>query len=499
MLNYLIRRLLLLPLTLFFIVLVNFIIINLAPGDPVTVAEVTQQGATRREDRSMAFGSDDKYLQFREFYGLTLPILFNAWPFTSEKSVKETLWRIVHRKESLESSKEMEYKEYEKMRLSFGDRSRFVMPILLDIAEDPDSDFATKRMAVQFFVRGGNRQAYLGPHLSEEEKAFNKKISKDSNTLSDLILRSSDPPDRVADKLKALRLWYGENQEFYHFNPGTSQKIKMFFFETRFFRYMSRVLRLDFGTLRNDSNRTVVSEVTKRFKYSLTLSVLPMVLTFFLCQIFGFTMAYYQNRWPDYSLNFLFLVLYAIPIFVVAPFLIEKVALNHYFPFTHIPIPIVGFTNSDSIYANETSLQRFFDMLQHLFLPLVAITYGTLAAQTRLSRTAVLEVLHQDYVRTARAKGISPFTILSKHVGRNASITIVTSIAGSLGVVLGGSLIVETLFEINGFGKFFYDGVINRDYNVIMFSALAGSFLTLLGYLIADIAYTVLDPRVTLD
>lgn len=89
--------------------------------------------------------------------------------------------------------------------------------------------------------------------------------------------------------------------------------------------------------------------------------------------------------------------------------------------------------------------------------------------------------------------------ILFKHVGRNAGVTIVTSLAGSLGIVLGGSLIVETLFDINGFGKFFYEAVLNRDYNVIMFSALAGSFLTLIGYLIADLAYMWLDPRITLE
>jgi peptide/nickel transport system permease protein len=130
---------------------------------------------------------------------------------------------------------------------------------------------------------------------------------------------------------------------------------------------------------------------------------------------------------------------------------------------------------------------------------MIAIMYGSLASSARLSRTAILETLRQDYVRTARAKGVATSVVLLKHVGRNAAITIVTSIAGSLGIVLGGSLIVETLFEINGFGKFFYDAVVNRDYNVIMFSAIAGSFLSLVGYLFADIAYTVLDPRVTLD
>jgi peptide/nickel transport system permease protein len=224
-----------------------------------------------------------------------------------------------------------------------------------------------------------------------------------------------------------------------------------------------------------------------------------MLVTFVLCQIFGTIMAYKQNRWPDYTLSLFFLILYALPVFVVAPFLIEEVALNHHFPFTNTPIPISGFTSPDAIYDKETSFQRLFDVMAHIFLPLIAVMYGGLAAQSRLSRTAVLEVMRQDYVRTAWAKGVPPFTIMFKHVGRNASITIVTSIAASLGIVLGGSLIVETLFEINGFGKFFYDAVVNRDYNVIMFSSLAGSFLSLIGYLVADVAYTVLDPRLTLE
>lgn len=498
MLNYVIRRLILLPVTLFFIVLVNFVIINLAPGDPVTVSEVSQEGAFRREDRSIAFGSDDRYLQFREFYGLTLPILFNTWPLLDKAYVDKTLWQIQNRKYTSESP-EMDFKEYEDLRRTFGDQSRFIMPFLLEIAENPQTDQAIKRLAVRFFVRGGNRQAYLGPEITQEQKLYNQKIAKENNLLNSLQIQESDSPEVIAEKLKKIQNWYEINESFYNFQPTFWQKIGMFFFDTRFFRYMSRVVRLDFGTLRNDSNKTVVNEVTKRFKYSLTLSILPMLVTFVLCQVFGFIMACNQKRWPDLSLNVFFLILYAIPIFVAAPFLIEKVALNHHFPFTHDPIPITGFTSPESIYEKETTPQRLLDVLQHIFLPLVAIMYGMLAAQSRISRTAILEVLHLDYVRTAHAKGVPPFTVLFKHVGRNAAITIVTSIAGSLGIVLGGSLIVETLFGIDGFGKFFYDAVINRDYNVIMFSALAGSFLTLLGYLVADIAYTMLDPRVTLE
>lgn len=500
MFNYLIRRLLLLPVTLFFIIMVNFVIINLAPGDPVTVTEVSQEGgASRSADKAMAFGADERYLQFRERYGLTLPILFNTWPWTTQQQVDEMLKMLISKKQYPTDNQEMPVKQYDALRVSFGDRSKYIMPQLLHVIMDENAPLAMRSMASRFFSRGGARQAYLGSDLSPTESAFNNKISIENNLLRKLILAPNDSEKTVNEKAGQLSEWYQQNYQAYHFEPTAGQKLKMFFFETRFFKYLRRVVTLDFGTLRNDDNKTVISEVTRRFKYSLTLAILPMLITFVLCQLFGFVMAYNQNRWPDYSFSVIFIILYALPIFVVAPFLIEEVAINGHFPFTNTPIPISGFTSSDRIYNGLNSYQRLFDILQHIFLPLVAIMYGSLAAQSRLSRTAVLEVLRQDYVRTAWAKGVPTSSIMVKHVGRNAAITIVTSIASSLGVVLGGSLIVETLFEINGFGKFFYDAVINRDYNVIMFSSFAGSLLSLLGYLAADIAYTVLDPRLTLE
>lgn len=499
MVNYLARRLILLPITLFFIVLVNFVIINLAPGDPTTVTEISPEGlAARSEERSAVFGSDERYLQFREHYGLTLPVLINLWSFTSPETVHRMLWQLAYRKESPHDAEEMRVKEYEKIRIGFGDRSKYVMPLLLKEAENRDEELELRKTAARYFVRGGTRQAYLGANLSDEQKAYNSEIAVSNDVLN--LFMATKPKN--AEEMNALavkmRGWYEKYKDVYALDPTFKQKLGMIV-QTRFLRYFSRVVTLDFGTLRNDNTKSVISEVTKRFKYSLTLSLLPLLITFFVSQTFGIGMAVWQNRWPDFTCNVFFLILYAIPVFVVAPFLIEKVALNHKFPFTDIPIPISGFTSPDAIYNGMTSKQRLFDVMEHIFLPLVAIMYGTIAASARLSRTAILEVLRQDFVRTARAKGLAQPTILLKHVGRNAAITIVTSIASSLGIVLGGSLIVETLFEINGFGKFFYDAVINRDYNVIMFSALAGSFLSLMGFLVADIAYTLLDPRVTLE
>lgn len=499
MLNYIVRRLFLLPITLFCIIFVNFVIVNLAPGDPTTVTEISPGGmASRQEDKAISFGSDDRYLQFREHYGLTLPIIINLWPFSTEESVRETLWKLTYRKYSSSDNEEMSFKDFNSLRIRFGDQSKYIMPQLLSVIEDRNADAELRSMAVRFFVRGGTRQAYLGPNLSLEKKQYNKKIANDNAFLYGFLGQKNGERGDIESIATELREWYEINKTYYNFEPGTGTKIALLM-DTRLVRYFQRVLTLDFGTLRNDSTKTVISEVSKRFKYSLTLALLPMFITFFLSQTFGLFMAYTQNQWQDISLNVIFLILYAIPVFVVAPFLIEKVALNHHFPFTDISIPISGFTSSETIYNEMNSQERLFDVIQHICLPLLAIMYGTLAASARLSRTAILEVLRQDYVRTARAKGVPQPVVLVKHVGRNAAITIVTSIAGSLGIVLGGSLIVETLFEINGFGKFFYDAVINRDYNVIMFSAIAGAFFSLVGYLVADIAYTLLDPRVTLE
>ena len=497
MLTYLIRRLILLPVTLLCIIIINFIIVNLAPGDPISATEISEDGsANRQEDQSVAFGDDRRYLQFREHYGLTLPILFNTWPDLDQEHTNSTLNILITKKRG---NQELTVKEHNKLKVLFGDQSRYIMPKLLNVISDESMAFSTRQLAVLFLIRGGTRQAIIGSHLSPEQKQFNHLVEKSNFQLEQFTFSPYDTAETLSQKVSNIQSWYQEHYYSLRLEPNQKEKLSIFFFESRLIRYLSRVLTLDFGSLRNDSNRKVIDEVYKRFRYSLTLAVIPMFITFFFCLGFGLLMANTHNRWPDFTCNIIFLIFYAAPIFVVAPFLIEKIALHNHFPFTDIPIPLSGFQSTDDVYRNLTSMERLYNILQHLALPLIAIMYGGLATQSRLARTAFLEVMRQDYVKTARAKGLPESQVLSKYIGRNAAITIVTSVAGSLGVILGGSLIVETIFEINGFGRFFYEAVVNRDYNVIMFSALAGSTLTLIGYLLADIAYTILDPRVTLD
>lgn len=479
--NYILRRLFLLPLTLFAIAFVNFVIINLAPGDPSQSAQKNVTGEAGQDTKSSSLlSSDFRYLSFREWYGLTLPLLFNSWPGIREGE-------IIRKIEEMQDEA-LPFKEREAIRLKLGDQSPYLLSKLIHIMNEKSYSESIRRASLNLFVRGAIGFVTVSPNPTPEERAKNREISRKNIFLESQLAGRGESGESLEKKIGELTRWYEPQESGYTF----LQRTKIFFFDTRFYRYFSRVFTLDFGTLRDDPNKTVVREVVSRFKYSLTLSLLPMLIAFFLCMFFGTWMALKRGKMIDTSLNFLFLFLYAIPIFVMAPFLIEEVAIRFGFPFS-------GFTSPESVYRSLNSLERLLDIGKHIALPIVAILYGMLAAQSRLARTAILEVAHTDYVRFAHAKGLSKSTILFRYIGRNAAITLVTSIAGSLGVILGGSLIVETLFDINGFGKFFYDAVVGRDYNVIMFSALAGSFLGLVGYLAADIAYATLDPRVTLE
>lgn len=496
-LKYLIKRLLLLPVTLFFIVLVNFVIINVAPGEPVFVTQIGQGGEAMRREGQQAASQDERYLQFREFFGLTLPILWNTWPWTKGEYVSYALKAISSKKDP-STGKELSASDYSDIKINMGDRSRFILPTLLRVMNDTSYDFEERKLAFYFFLRGATNFAHIGTSLSEKEKAENDIISINNLYLDNFRLLQIKNKEALDTISKELSEWYKGHKEELTKVATTKDKIKIFFFDTRFFRYMSRVCRLDFGVLRADPNRSVISEVISRLKYSLTLSILPMIATFFLCQLFGLLMAIWKDSVRDVSLSIFFLILYATPVFVVGPFLIETIALHHNYPFTDIAFPIRGFSSPDSIYNTMTTFEKILDIARHITLPLLTILYGSLAVQSRLSRAIFVDTLHQDFVRTAIAKGVKPLMLYCVHVGRNAAIPIVTSIAGSLGIILGGSVIVETIFEIHGYGKFFYDAILNRDYNVMMFSALVGSFLGLVGYLVADITYMWLDPRVNL-
>ncbi|WP_201456631.1 ABC transporter permease [Chlamydia sp. 17-3921] len=490
MFKYILKRLILIPLTLFAIISINFVILNLAPGDIIEDQSVDARGEAGKSDKIRTYKGPDRYLQFREHYGLTLPIFFNSRPKLSHEKIKAGVEELVQSSQN----KSSKGKSFSKLKVLWGDRAKFIMPILLFEASNPSQEIVYRHVAADLFIRGGIRQGIVGANLSSKQREYNQEISE-SNAL--LVKQLSE--EDIEAKILVLKQWFKDQGGIEAFSYNIKRTWQTFFFETRFSRYISRIIKLDFGTLRNDSHKTVISEVAKRLQCSLTLSILPMIVGFVLCQIFGMIMALKRNHWLDHSLNFIFLILFSIPVFVAVPWILETFVINRTIPFTSIPMPYSGLRSPSEIFNELSSFGRLLDIIAHGFLPFCAVSYGAFAAQSRLSRSIFLEILSQDYICAAKARGISQSNIIVKHVGKNAAAALVTSLASSLGTLLGGALVVETLFDIDGFGKFFYQAILNRDHNVVLFSVLLGSALSLVGYLLGDIFYVVLDPRVQFE
>jgi peptide/nickel transport system permease protein len=157
-------------------------------------------------------------------------------------------------------------------------------------------------------------------------------------------------------------------------------------------------------------------------------------------------------------------------------------------------LPISGLMSLD--YASLDLWGKLADLAQHLILPILVGTVGSIAGMSRFMRTSMLEVLRQDYILTARAKGLSNWSVLSRHALRNALLPVITILGLSVPGLIGGSVIIETVFALPGLGQLFYAAVMARDYPMIMGNLVLGAVLTLLGNLLADIGYGLADPRI---
>jgi peptide/nickel transport system permease protein len=160
-------------------------------------------------------------------------------------------------------------------------------------------------------------------------------------------------------------------------------------------------------------------------------------------------------------------------------------------------LPISGLRSLN--YEYMSTWTQFVDLAKHLVLPVLVSAFGGLAGLSRYMRANMLEVIRQDYIMTARAKGLSERVVIYKHALRNALLPVITILGLSVPGLIGGSVIFETIFAIPGMGQLFYMSVMARDYPTVMGILLIGAILTLLGNLIADVSYAVADPRIRIS
>jgi peptide/nickel transport system permease protein len=288
---------------------------------------------------------------------------------------------------------------------------------------------------------------------------------KPSDTLTDLNLKAS------AESREKLIKLYGLDKPW-HIQYGN---------------WLKRLARLDFGQSFRDG-RPVMEKITERLPASLLLNVLSLGLIFALALPVGILSAVRQNSIFDKAMTLFVFLGFSIPTFWLALLLMIVFGLKLGW------LPISGLRSLS--YQELSAFGKTADILRHVALPVLVSAFTGLAGLSRYMRNGMLEVIRQDYIRTARAKGLPESQVVFKHALRNALIPVVTLLGLYLPELIGGSFIFETIFAYPGMGRLGYDALMSRDYPVIMGVGTIAALLTLLGNFVADLAYAAVDPRI---
>jgi peptide/nickel transport system permease protein len=255
--------------------------------------------------------------------------------------------------------------------------------------------------------------------------------------------------------------------------------------------WLGRVARLDFA----DSikhHRPVIDLIKERLPITLMLNLISFVLIYAISIPMGILSAAGRKRFLDRASSVMLLMLWSLPSMWVGQMLIG-----------YLCGPPLNWFPPAGLSSNSAEQLPFFpwlaDRLWHLVLPVFCLTYAGFAYLTKQVRAGMLDNLRSDYVRTARAKGLSNWAVIFHHAFRNSVIPVITIMATLLPAMFGGSVIIERIFSVPGMGMLVFEAVTTRDYNVVMGVATIAGFLNLLGLLLADLAYAMVDPRISFE
>jgi len=255
----------------------------------------------------------------------------------------------------------------------------------------------------------------------------------------------------------------------------------------RYFIWLKGVVTGDLG-YSMATRQPVLREILSRIGTTMKISFLSILLSFTLGMTIGTYCALKQYKFVDYFLSVLAFIGLSLPAFWFAMIIILV------FTNTLGWLPSVGL--SDVYLVNPTPVEAFIDRVKHLIMPVFALSLSSIGSWARYQRSSFLEVINQDYIRTARSKGLDETTITLRHALRNSALPIITILGMTLPQLIGGAFIIESIFGLPGMGRLGITAILRRDYPMVMGVTLLSSIMVLLGTFISDILYAVVDPRI---
>jgi microcin C transport system permease protein len=257
----------------------------------------------------------------------------------------------------------------------------------------------------------------------------------------------------------------------------------------RYWIWLKNLGTLDFG----DSftyEEEVTDVIMSKFPVSLQFGIISIILSYLISIPLGVYKAVKDGSTFDFISSFILFIAYAIPGFMLGILLIVYFSGGSF-----LDIFPIGGLYSD-FYDEMNTWEQIVDRFYHFILPTICYTIGSYTTLTFLMKNSLMEEIKKDYVRTARAKGLGEKVVYLKHALRNALIPIVTGIGGFLGIFFAGSLLIEKVFQLDGIGLLGFNSILSRDYNVIMGLIFIQALLMLIGNIISDICYVLVDPRI---
>lgn len=496
MIYYLIRRLLLFIPTLIVITLLAFVISVYAPGNPVERLVTSAESGDMNVRVTSSMQDEKKYWTHR--LGLDLPVFY----FTiAPLSYPDTLYKIFDKQEN-DAIKNLlnsygNWNSIQEYRIS-------VWELCAALAQKPADTASIAAYHKKAFEETANQSAFIAHSLlaSSDEKVILAKL----NALEELykkypffemqLLQLQNVKQAHTAMVASSSHWrnyipviqfHPENQ--YHrwiFGDGN-------WLTGNGSTFSQGIIRGDLG-ISYISKMPVSEVISSHIGWSLFFTLLSVILAYLISIPVGIKAAVRQGSFFDRSSSLLLFILHSMPAFWLATMLLMLFAntdVIRWFPASGIK-PITGYP-MDAGFFEKVKLS-----LPYVVLPLIAYTYSSLAFLSRLMRVSMLETVHQDYIRTARAKGLSEYQVIYKHALRNALLPIITVFANVFPAAIGGSVILETIFTIPGMGLETYQAIQTQNYPVVIGVFTLTGLLTLIGYLVADVLYAYIDPRISL-
>lgn len=466
MLRFLFRRFLLIIPTLILLSILAFFLSKLAPGDPV--ADRIEGTDSRQAFRDQSELKRLAYIREARELGLHLPEFYISIRRTSIPDTINRILPLAERKACLSLTRK--YGNWALLQ-EFRDHISRIERLALQLS---DPKHTHDLLSTCSFIRRSSSVEQIAGYLDELDA-----IPSIDDRLDQALLQATSIFDRFVQSGKNVQsylpgfAWHGIDNQYH--------------------RWAGKILKGDFGISAVDG-RPVGTKITEALRWTLLINIPVIFIAFLIAIPLGVESARCKSSTMDkVSSNVLF-GLYAMPSFWLATLFVVFLTTSEYGAWTDL-FPSQGLGNYH--YASGT-LQRWGILAAHLFLPILSLTLGTLAYLFRQMRNSILAEMSKDYILLARAKGLNESRVTWKHAFPNALFPVITIIGGIFPAAISGSVIIEVIFNIPGMGRLLYMSILAKDWNVVFATLLLAGFLTVVGYLIADILYSVTDPRVSL-